>query len=301
MRTFVTAAALSAMFVIPAAFGADESAPAYAKTHFDASVDTWAEGTVMAVDADAGSLTLRGVKRPYATSYAAMLKEIHADTADLPPAEAQKKESEIRAKWQETLAKARTTDPAANDSDFTFYLPKEKSRISYFDESRFYDREQPLAEKDQAANAEKLEATEYEKQALMQFKNLKVGERLSVGYDSGLVYNTMHVIVKVRDVSDDAVKATKASYIETRKTDDTGKPATALSADDENARQIRKSLVNDDALSITARNVVIQAQNGTVTLKGAVASQQEKEAVQKKAAAVVGETRVINELEISTR
>jgi Cu/Ag efflux protein CusF len=71
-KSSLVAVALAAFLAAPVAFSADEAAPAHAKSHFDTAIDTWAEGVVMAIDADAGSLTIRGVKRPYATAYATM-------------------------------------------------------------------------------------------------------------------------------------------------------------------------------------------------------------------------------------
>ena len=54
------------------------------------------------------------------------------------------------------------------------------------------------------------------------------------------------------------------------------------SSDRELARQIRRAVVKDKALSTDAHNVKIIAQNGTVTLKGAVKSDEEKQAIESK-------------------
>ena len=53
-------------------------------------------------------------------------------------------------------------------------------------------------------------------------------------------------------------------------------------------QQIRKSIVNDKSLSTYAHNVKIVTQNGQVTLKGPVRSDDEKRAVEAKAAEVAG-------------
>jgi osmotically-inducible protein OsmY len=54
------------------------------------------------------------------------------------------------------------------------------------------------------------------------------------------------------------------------------------------AQQIRKSVIADKSLSTYAHNVKIISQNGTVTLKGPVKSDDEKTAVVAKAVAVAG-------------
>ena len=65
------------------------------------------------------------------------------------------------------------------------------------------------------------------------------------------------------------------------------------------ASKIRKSLVSDKTLSTYAHNVKVIAQDGQVTLKGPVRSDDEKQAVEAKAAAVVGAAHVTNEITIA--
>src|ERR1700745_3366309 len=59
-------------------------------------------------------------------------------------------------------------------------------------------------------------------------------------------------------------------------------------SDRELAPQIRRAIVHDKSLSTYAHNVKIVAQGGTVTLKGPVKSEEEKAAIEKKAADVAG-------------
>ena len=70
-------------------------------------------------------------------------------------------------------------------------------------------------------------------------------------------------------------------------------------SDREIASQIRKSIVSDKSLSTYAHNVKIIAQNGTVTLRGPVHSEEEKQIIARKAAHVAGEQNVKNELEVT--
>jgi len=69
--------------------------------------------------------------------------------------------------------------------------------------------------------------------------------------------------------------------------------------DQETARTIRQSVYKDKTLSTYAHNVKIIVQDGTVTLKGPVRSDEEKESVFKKAAAVAGDGKVVNQLEVA--
>jgi len=62
--------------------------------------------------------------------------------------------------------------------------------------------------------------------------------------------------------------------------------------------KIRRSIVDDKSLSQYAKNVKVIAQKGKVTLRGPVRSQEEKDAIESKAAAVAGKENVVSELTI---
>ena len=68
--------------------------------------------------------------------------------------------------------------------------------------------------------------------------------------------------------------------------------------DRELAQKIRRSLIQDKALSSYAHNVKVIAQGGQVTLKGPVRSDDEKRAVEAKAVEVAGAGHVINQISI---
>ncbi len=70
-------------------------------------------------------------------------------------------------------------------------------------------------------------------------------------------------------------------------------------ADRELTRKIRKSVIDDKALSTYAHNVKIIARDGVVTLRGPVRTEAEKEEIGKKAIAIAGMAKVTNELEIA--
>ena len=58
--------------------------------------------------------------------------------------------------------------------------------------------------------------------------------------------------------------------------------------DRELAQQVRRALVKDKSLSTYAHNIKVIAQNGVVTLKGPVRSDEEKQAIEAKAAEIAG-------------
>ncbi|MGA2812655.1 MAG: BON domain-containing protein [Candidatus Acidiferrum sp.] len=69
-------------------------------------------------------------------------------------------------------------------------------------------------------------------------------------------------------------------------------------ADRELTRKIRSSIYKDKALSTYAHNIKIISQNGTVTLKGPVRSDDEKAAIDAKATAIAGAGNVTDQLTV---
>ena len=66
-------------------------------------------------------------------------------------------------------------------------------------------------------------------------------------------------------------------------------------------RDIRRSIMQDKSLSTYAHNVKIIAQNGMVTLKGPVRSEEEKTAIEAKAAEIAGKDKVTSQLEVKPK
>jgi osmotically-inducible protein OsmY len=66
-------------------------------------------------------------------------------------------------------------------------------------------------------------------------------------------------------------------------------------------RDIRRSIVQDKSLSTYAHNIKIIAQNGMVTLKGPVRSEEEKSAIEAKAAEIVGKDKIMSQLEVKPK
>jgi hyperosmotically inducible protein len=89
--------------------------------------------------------------------------------------------------------------------------------------------------------------------------------------------------VNVRDRNDAAVTAGQQSN---------------MKSDVELTRRIRRAVVKDSSLSVMAHNVKIVSANGSVTLRGPVKTEAEKDAIASKAQSIAGADRVNNELEV---
>jgi hyperosmotically inducible periplasmic protein len=66
-------------------------------------------------------------------------------------------------------------------------------------------------------------------------------------------------------------------------------------------QQIRQAIMKDKSLSTYAHNVKIITQDGQVTLKGPVRSDDEKKAIEAKATEIAGQNKVSNELEVKPK
>jgi hyperosmotically inducible periplasmic protein len=65
--------------------------------------------------------------------------------------------------------------------------------------------------------------------------------------------------------------------------------------------KIRKAVIADKALSTYAHNVKIVSQNGTVTLKGPVRSDDEVKSIMAKATDVAGSGKVVNQMSVQPK
>ncbi|NGZ86221.1 BON domain-containing protein [Duganella sp. SAP-35] len=83
-------------------------------------------------------------------------------------------------------------------------------------------------------------------------------------------------------------------------TGDTAQSQSNAKGDRELLAAVRRTVVKDKSLSISAHNVKILAANGVVTLRGPVTSEEEKTKVEALAKQVAGVTSVQNNLDIKT-
>ena len=112
---------------------------------------------------------------------------------------------------------------------------------------------------------------------------------------SGLAWVGLSV-AQDKPVQPDNTKANKGDASKSATTADQQK----MNADDADmTKKIRKSVIADKSLSAYAHNVKIITQNGKVTLKGPVRSEEEKQTIATKAADVAGgASNVDNELTV---
>jgi hyperosmotically inducible periplasmic protein len=93
---------------------------------------------------------------------------------------------------------------------------------------------------------------------------------------------------------------TKANQRDRSKDEPTADQQKENDNDRELARKIRQSVVRDKSLSTDAHNIKIIAQDGNVTLKGPVRSEEEKRAVEAKAAEIAGSDHIKSEIGVAS-
>lgn len=98
-----------------------------------------------------------------------------------------------------------------------------------------------------------------------------------------------------------AADNTKVNERDREKNEPTADQQKANRSDQDITQQIRQSIMKDESLSTYAHNVKVISQNGIVTLKGPVRSEDEKSAIEAKAVEVVGKDKVTNQLEVKPK
>ena len=98
-----------------------------------------------------------------------------------------------------------------------------------------------------------------------------------------------------------AVDNTKVNERDRSKAELTADQQKENRSDRDITQQIRQSLMHEKSLSTYAHNVKIITQNGQVTLKGPVRSEEEKTMVEAKATEVAGENKVTSQLAIKPK
>ena len=91
---------------------------------------------------------------------------------------------------------------------------------------------------------------------------------------------------------------TKHNSYEQNKNTDTAEKQSNNKDDLALTQKIRQAVMKDGALSMNAKNVKIIARDGTISLKGPVDSQQEKDTIATAAGEITGKDKVDNQLEV---
>src|ERR1700720_3521859 len=91
---------------------------------------------------------------------------------------------------------------------------------------------------------------------------------------------------------------TKRNSSEKNKNTDTAEKQSNSKDDLALTQKVRQAVMKDGSLSMNAKNVKIIAQDGKITLKGPVDSQQEKDTIGTEAGEIAGKDKVDNQLEV---
>jgi hyperosmotically inducible periplasmic protein len=98
-----------------------------------------------------------------------------------------------------------------------------------------------------------------------------------------------------------AADNTKVNQRDRYPTETTADQQKNAKSDREMTRKIRRVLTQDKSLSTYGHNVKIITQNGMVTLKGPVSSEDEKRAIEAKATEIAGVNKVTNNLDLKPK
>jgi hyperosmotically inducible protein len=125
--------------------------------------------------------------------------------------------------------------------------------------------------------------------------------------DQHRVRRTVHAILFTGVWAVTAIPAIAQTPADNTKVNQRDRAAGAVTADQQKentgdrdvTRKIRQSLMRDKTLSSYAHNVKVIAQDGQITLKGPVRSEDERRIVEAKATEVVGAGHVTNEMSVA--
>ena len=129
---------------------------------------------------------------------------------------------------------------------------------------------------------------------------------LLASFPFALAQNTSQAPSDPQQMPGDTSQQAPPDNTKVNKRDRSGHEATAdqqkeNASDRDLARQIRKALTDDKSLSTYARNVKVIVQNGQVTLKGPVRSDDEKQKIESAATSIAGAGKVTNQIEVAPK
>lgn len=165
----------------------EKKAPVVAQYLFDRKVTNWVEGTVSAIG-DA-QFSVNKTQSFFAAKYAKMLHEINEKTTNFAPNESARMASEIRARWRKELEAVE--DEKMLEQEMAFLLPQQSGGLHVLDESRLYTRKAVASSNDVADSYGKLG----------NWGDVKVGDRVVVGYQSQGSNNNALVVIRVSTVA----------------------------------------------------------------------------------------------------
>jgi len=130
---------------------------------------------------------------------------------------------------------------------------------------------------------------------------MKFGKRMSVLVATLFVGASLLASSVPQNGQQPAADNTKTNQGDANKDATTADQQKMNPADRNTTKQIRKSIMQDKSLSTYAHNIKIITQDGKVTLKGPVRSEDEKANLEAKAVAVAGADNVTDQLEVAPK
>ncbi|HEY3321008.1 MAG TPA: hypothetical protein VGP72_11125 [Planctomycetota bacterium] len=173
---------------------------------FDPRINTWVEGTVSNIKEDGSRLTVHGSDMPYATTYSQMMKDLAVKTQNKTGADRERIEGDVHKAWADKLARSQNEKPGKL-ADYTFAKPA-KGDLSISDYGAVRDMAfflRPAAETPLSGAGAPLPATAgtpgHDQHGtgggrVGSFTDLHVGDRVMVGYESGVFTNEAMTIVR---------------------------------------------------------------------------------------------------------
>ena len=177
-----------------------------AVTEFDPRIDCWSRGEITSLNLEKNTFTIRGMELPFATASAKMFSEIHhATSAITDPVQKKARSDEIRQAWKERLDTAASQTP---DKVVEVSLSSPSSgKLMVLSEASIAgvdflhrDRDVAGAGMGSAVGAPVVPAkpsTGVSTGKELSLSDLKVGDRVLVGYESGYLYNDGHTVIKL--------------------------------------------------------------------------------------------------------
>jgi hypothetical protein len=184
----------------------------------DFHIDAWSRGTITAIDVANAKLSINGIRMPYASAYAKMLREIHEQTADITDQTLkQKKETDLRQSWMAKLDASKQEAPGKEGS-LEFRFPPKVS-VSVLPEAEIAKIDYLVKDKELAAipksskdigvvGAPMLDTPKASADIAtnLSLSDLKVGDAVLVGFDSGLIHNDSYAIIRTTQAKPAEVK-----------------------------------------------------------------------------------------------
>jgi hyperosmotically inducible protein len=130
---------------------------------------------------------------------------------------------------------------------------------------------------------------------LIEFQNLR---KLAFPYCVLLAVCFVPIALHAQDQTQPTTSAAPDNSTKNKAQQPTADQQKETTADRNTTKQIRQSIMADKSLSTYAHNVKIITENGAVTLKGPVNSEEEKQTIASKAAAIVGQGKVTNQITV---